>query len=985
MRYLLLFFAGLACLATLPEKAFSQNTPINGTVTDAAGHPVVAASVLIQASTRGTSTDADGKFRISVSPKTGLVISATGYMTKTIDASQLTATTDLHIQLQEDITHLDEVVVTGLATTIKRRNLANAVSTISSKELNGVAPAQTFDGALEGKVTGAYINANSGSPGGGISVKLRGVTSVYGNTQPLYVIDGVFVDNTATSSGINVITGAAAGGSPTSNQDNPSSRIADLRPEDIENIEILKGASAAAVYGSKAAAGVIVITTKKGKEGRTRVTIAQDLGSIKVRKLLGVRQFTAERAASLSSDSTTSAMLAREFTTAQANHQIYDYEKEVYGNTGFARNTVLSVSGGTAKTGVYFSAAQKDEGGIVKNTGYRNSSLRLNVDHRLTDNIKLGVTTTYINSSSDRGLQGNDNAGVTLGIALSSTPSFAQLHPDAEGNYPNNPFAASNPLQTLALMTNNESVNRFITGVNLDALLQRSDRSSTRLVGVGGIDFYNLQTTALFPAALQFQAVNKGTSVQGNTNNLNSNFILSLVNTWTASDRLAFTTSAGLTGETGDYSNLLNVATQLISGQSNVDQAGALNATQLRTKYQNNGIFLQEEANINDAVTLTGGVRFDRSSNNGDVSKYYVYPKGGISWNLTKSGIVPDGFFTNIKLRAAYGQANNVPAYGSKFTALGISNITGNPGVIVNPQEGQANIKPERQQEFETGVDFSVLHDRLGFVLTYYDKVIDDFLMQASLPASSGFTTSWVNAGNLRNRGVELGLNARPVQTKNIVWNTSVNFWLNRSLVTKLTIPSVPQGSFGYVLGSFQIQQGKSATQILGLDGTGGVSKLGDAEPGFQMNTYNEITFFNSVSLRFLFHWKKGGQNVNLTSLENDFGGTSADYDQVTNKLGVPDGVYRIMQVGTDAHEFVQTSSYLRLREIGLYYTVPRLPTSYVKGIRIGVSFNNYLTITKYKSYDPEVSNFGTGFSSGVDVDPYPATKRADLHLALDF
>lgn len=967
-------------MTSLPGRLFAQNVAVTGTVTDAAGRPVAAANVLIQHTTRGTSTDAEGKFKLTVNVKTGLVISAVGYVSKTVDAAE-----DLRVTLQEDITHLDEVVVTGLATTIKRRNLANAVSTISSKELAGVAPAQTFDGALEGKVTGAYINANSGSPGGGISVKLRGVTSVYGNTQPLYVVDGVFIDNTATSAGLNVITGALAGGAPTSSQDNPSSRIADLRPEDIESIEILKGASAAAVYGSKAAAGVIVITTKKGKEGKTRVTISQDLGEIRVRKLLGVRQFTADRAASLSSDSTTSALYAREFATAQTNGQIYDYEKEVYGNTGFARNTVLSVSGGTARTGVYFSAAQKDEGGIVKNTGYRNSSLRLNVDHKLTDNIKLGISTTYINSSADRGLQGNDNAGVSLGIALSSTPSFAQLHPDAQGNYPNNPFAASNPLQTIALMKNNESVNRFITGVNLDATLQKSDHSTTRFVGVGGLDFYSLQTTALFPAQLQFQSVNKGTSIQGNTNNLNTNFIASLVNTWTASDGISLTTSGGITQESGDYYNLLNVATQLISGENNVDQAGALNATELRTKYQNNGIFFQEEANINDALTLTGGIRFDESSNNGNVAHYYVYPKGGISWNLTKSGLVPSGIFTNIKLRAAYGQANNVPVYGSKFTALGISNIAGNPGLIINPQEGQADIKPERQQEFETGADISLLNDRLGFTLTWYDKVIHDFLMQESLPASSGFSTAWVNAGNLRNRGVELGLNARPVQSHRVIWNTSVNFWLNRSLVTKLTIPSVPQGSFGYVLGSFQIQQGRSATQILGLDGTGGVSRLGDAEPTFQMNTYNEITVAQRWSLRFLLHWKQGGQNVNLTSLENDFGGTSADYDKVTNKLGVPDGVYRIMQVGTDAHEFVQTASYLRLHEIGLYYSVPHLPAGYIRGLRVGVSFNNYLTITKYKSYDPEVSNFGTGFSSGIDVDPYPASKHADFHLALDF
>ncbi|HMI62366.1 MAG TPA: TonB-dependent receptor, partial [Puia sp.] len=553
------------------------------------------------------------------------------------------------------------------------------------------------------------------------------------------------------------------------------------------------------------------------------------------------------------------------------------------------------------------------------------------------------------------------------------------------GNYPGNPFAASNPLQTIAQMRNNEAVNRFVTGLSLEALLQKNDVSTTKFVARGGFDFYNLETNALFPATLQFQTVNKGTSVEGETRNLNTNYILSLVNTYSPTDKIGLTTSVGLTQETGDYNNLLNIATQLISGQSNVDQAGALNAKQNRIKYQNEGLFIQEEASLLDGITLTAGMRLDRSSNNGDVAKYYIYPKGGLSWNLTKMGIIREGFISDFKVRAAYGQANNVPAYGSKFTALSISNITGNPGVIVNPQAGQADIKPERQSEFETGIDFSVLKGRLGFVLTWYNKTIEDFLMQSSLSSSSGFTTKWVNAGNLRNRGFELGMNARPVQTRNVTWNTSLNFWLNRSLVTKLTIPSVPQGSFGYVLGSFQIQQGKTATQILGLDGTGGVSKLGDAEPTFQMNTFNEITFFNKLSLRFLLHWKKGGQNVNLTSLQNDFGGTSVDYDKVTNKMNVPDGVYRIMQVGSDAHQFVQTASYLRLREIGVYYSIAHLPVSYIKGLRIGVSLNNYLTVTKYKSYDPEVSNFGTGFSSGVDVDPYPASKRADFHISLDF
>jgi len=980
MRNKLLYIIGWLIITIIPVSLFAQTKTLAGTVTAANNAPVPGATITVKNSSQAVASDGNGKFTINVPENADLIISAIGYKTQTIHVS---GSSSVQVKLAEDVSRLDEVVVTGLSTTVKRKNLANAVSVIGSKELSGTAPAQTFDAALEGKISGAYINSNSGSPGGGVSVKLRGVTSVYGNTQPLYVVDGVYLDNTATSGGLNAVTQAGSTGT-TSTQDNPSSRIADLRAEDIENIEILKGASAAAIYGSKASGGVIIITTKRGKQGKTNISLSQDVGFLRPIKLLGVRQFTAQTAGSLARDSATSVALVNQFIAAQSKGQIYNYEKEVYDHTPFTRNTVLSMSGGNEKTGFYFSVAQKDEGGLVQRTGYNNTSVRLNLDHKVSDNIKLGVSTNYVNSSADRGLFGNDNVGVTTGIALSSTPGFVQLHPDANGNYPNNPFAASNPLQTIALMQNNESVNRFIMGANLEVILQKSNRSNTKFVGRGGFDFYNLQTNVLFPSVLQFEAVNKGESIQGSTKNLNTNYILSLVNTFTPSDKISLTTSAGITQETGDYNNLLDVATQVISGQSNVDQAGALNATQLRTKYLNGGMFIQEEATIVNAITLTGGLRLDRSSNNGDVSKYYYYPKGGISWNLTDMGIVKEGLFENIKLRAAYGQANNVPAYGSKFTSFGVSNISGFPGLLINTQQGQADIKPERQTEFETGVDFSLLKGRLGFELTYYKKNISDFLLLTTPPPSSGFAQKWLNAGNLTNSGVELGMNARPVESKNIVWNTSVGFWLNRSKVTKLIVPPVQLGSVGGVLlGTYQIEQGKSATQIIGLNGQG-VGVLGNAEPRFQMNTYNEVTLFNKLSLRFLIHWKYGGQNVDVTQLQNVFGSTSVDYDKPTPS-GLPYGVTQLMKVGSDAHQTVETSTYLRFREIGLYYTFKKLPVSYVKSITVGASLNNYITITKYKGYDPEVSNFGTGFSSGIDIDPYPSSKRAALHVSFNF
>ena len=855
MRKLTLLLAGLLCILLLPCSLFAQERTLSGKVTDANGNPLPGVSIVIRQTNTGTASDAEGNFTLKA-PSTGmLAISSTGFKSQTINLQN--SGDNLQIKLEDDFARLDEIIVTGLATTVKRRNLSNAVGTISSKQLAGMAPGQTFDAALNGKMTGAYINANSGAPGGGISIKLRGVTSFFGNTQPLYVVDGVFMDNTATSAGLNAITAAAAGGNA-STQDNPSGRIADLRAEDIENIEILKGASAAAIYGSRAAAGVIIITTKRGKQGKTKISFAQDLGFVKVRKLLGVRQFTEQTAGTLSSNPATSAAFKQQFRDAQAAGKLYDYEDEVYGNTGFIRNSVLSLTGGSDRTSYYFSAAQKSEDAIVKNTGYRNTSLRLNLDHRINDNIKIGISTNYINSSADRGLTGNDNNGVTYSISLSSTPNFIELHPNQFGVYPNNPLGASNVLQTIAMMRNNESVNRFASGFNLEATLLKGNKSVTKLIGRGGIDFYNLVTTALFPRELQFQVVKKGTSIQGFTRSLNTNYILSLVNTFDVSSKIGLTTSAGFTQETGDFNNLLNVATQVASGQSNIDQAGAVSAQQFRNKFQNQGIFIQEEANLNDAVNLTAGLRLDRSTNNGDADKFYAYPKGGVSVNLTKLG-VSDKFFNNLKLRAAYGQSANFPAFGSKFTTFLASNTGGLQGYLVNIQGGDPDIKAEKQTEFETGIDFSVLESKLNFEISFYNKKIFDFLLLATVPPSSGFSTKFVNAGDLRNHGIELGLNARPVSTKNITWSSSVNFWFNRSKVTRLEIPPVILGSFGTSLGSFQIEEGKSATQIVGTDApahTSGLIVLGNQEPKFQMNTFNELTLWNKLSLRFLIHWK---------------------------------------------------------------------------------------------------------------------------------
>lgn len=988
----------LVVLLLCSTMLYAQQTITGKTQDSNTGRPIPGVTVRIPNSNKGTVTDADGKFSI-VSPtsSTTLIFSSTGYKTKTVTANANAG--PLTVSLEENLSVMDEVVVTGMATSVKRRNLANAVATISSTQLSGVAPAQTFDAALSGKIPGALITANSGAPGGGISVKLRGITSVFGNSQPLYVVDGIFFNNSSIPAGLNDVTGAATAGNP-NNQDNPSSRIADLNPADIENIEILKGASAAALYGAKAAAGVIIITTKKGKSGKTNISVNQETGIVKARHLLGVRSFTPETAADLAgpADNTDPDIIAarnwyrHKFEQAKAAGKIFDYEKEMYGETGILSNTSIALSGGSEKTTFYLSGNRRKEDGIIKNTGYLNNSVRLNVDHKVNDRISVSVTTNYINSSADRGLTNNDNNGVSFGVALSTTPGWIDLFPNEVGVYPRDSFASSNPLETRDKMTNNETTNRFVGGGNIDAILAQSKTSTTKIVLRGGVDYFNFKTVAVFPRELQFEEKGlQGHSIQGNSNNLNTNLAGFLINIFNPHSNLTLTSTLGATYETGNFDNISTTATNITSGQSNVDQSGSSTVRQFRQQFRDNGIFLQEDLTLLEDITISGGVRFDRSTNNGDYKKYYVYPKAAFSWNLAKLfADVPAIDF--IKIRAAYGQSGNIPPYGSKFTSLVPSNINSLPGLLNDNLRGNPDILPERQAELETGLDLGFFNNRIRLEATYYNKKINDLLLRRALNASSGYSSEWKNSGDLRNTGFELGLTTIPVSTKNFKWTAILNWWKNKAVITKLTIPAFAIGAFGNSLGTYYIEEGQPATQIKGISG-GTLKYLGNQEPKFQMSFFNEFTIYRNFSLQFLLHWKNGGQNINLTQLLTDAGATSFDYDEVYN--GGKLGAYRVS--AGDAAIYVQDAGYVRLREIGLYYNVPLKNTKYIKGIRLGLSANNFFTWTDYVGYDPEVSNFGSntmtttqsrgsnGISSGVDVTPYPASKRASFHVGINF
>ncbi|WP_062054704.1 SusC/RagA family TonB-linked outer membrane protein [Aquimarina longa] len=998
----------LLLLIFAPAILLAQETITGKVVVEGTGEGAAFMNVVEEGTNNGTSSDIDGNFSITVNKlPVNLKIFALGFSEKVVSVATAGSIT---INVRESSESLEEVIVTGLATSVKRGNAANAVASISSEDLAGLTPPQTLDGALAGKFAGALITKSSGAPGGGISVKLRGVTSINGNSQPLYIVDGVYVNNNSiAAAGLNAVSGAASGGNA-SNQDNPSNRIADINPDDIENVEILKGASAAAIYGSRAAAGVVIITTKKGTKGKTKISFSQDVGFNTILNPRGQRTFTEARVFDFffkpnpskpieeqNSRDAANAQVAL-FTAARDSGKLFDYEDEIYGEKGFISNTSVNISGGSDNTLFYAAFSNNEEDGIVKNTGYNRKSIRFNLNHDFFDKrAKLSLSTNYINSQADRGFFNNDNTGTTIGVALTSTRPWTNLYPDANGNYPDNPSAGSNPLQTRDKVINRENVNRFIVGGALDLKLLEYDNSNLKLILRGGVDYYELITTALFPEFLQSQKLaNKGLNglnAIGTTENRDANYSAFLVHNYTTDSDLNFRTQAGITKQTFSRNTIRNTVTDLIASQTSIEQAANKDIKQDRREQEDQGFFVQEELNFQDKIIATIGIRGDKSNNNGDANEIFYYPKASAAVNFHNFDFWKAEFMNQLKIRAAYGEAGNFAPNGALFTAYTNSLIGGNVGIVLPVTLGDPSISPERQKELEVGLDVGLLNNRIGLEFSYYNKKVEDLILQANIEPSTGFSSKFANAGSLENKGVEIALNANPVQSENFEWNTNLIYFTNTSEITKLEVAPFNLGGFGTGLGSFRIEEGKSATQIVGTDGSGNLAVLGDSEPDFQMTWSNNLRY-KDFTLSFLWHWKKGGDNVNLSSLLTDFGGTSPDYDDIDlDPAGVkPNGVYRVDAFkGKNATPFVEDASYLRLREVGVYYNLPskfrdQIFKGYVSNLKIGFSGNNLINIFDYNSYDPEVSNFGSnGLSTGVEVTPFPSSKRYLFHLAVEF
>lgn len=981
------------------QVAMAQERVVRGRVVDAeTDNPVQSPTVSIVGTTLSTVGEADGTFVLRNAP-TGavtLLVRRIGYRRQEVQvgANQ----NEVTVRLDSDILRLEEVVVTGQATGVARRNLANAVATVSAEDLDQ-APTETIERQLTGRVAGANVQANSDVPGGGIQVELRGITSLTAGG-PLYVVDGVIVSDEAITSGLDAVLAATTGSNPNAQQDLQVNRITDLNPADIESIEILKGASASAIYGSKASNGVIVVETKRGRPGPPQIDVSQRFGFFDLAKTINLDFKTREDVDARYGPGGLDLADGGSYADAIGFDPDRSWEHDVAGFNPLSYETQASITGGDADTRFFVSGAWKDDDGVIPNTGFDKQSLRVNLDQNVSDRLALQVSTNVIRTLTQRGISGNDNNLSSPWFQGAFLPDFIDLTRRPDGTFPDNtipPAPVSNPVQTVNLLRNDETVWRFIGSVRIELEAVSTARHNLRLIGLVGVDRFSQENDIFAPPELQFEDDDglPGTTVENNSGSEFLNVSGNVVHTFAPSGgTYTATTSAGVQFDTRDRESARVTTRNLLAGQQNIDAGPNVSVSQFRERREDLGFYLQEEVLINDRFLVTAGVRADQTSGSTRDDKLFFYPKAAASYRLDVGGFVDE-----IKVRAAYGESGKQPEFGQKFTPLeGRTNIQGILGFQIQGPIVVSEIRPERQRELEGGFDATFGDGRARLEVTGYNRRVSDLLLTRSLAPSSGFASEVFNGGSMRVNGVEAALSFVPAASRDLTWILRSTFGLNRSKIVELPVPAfVPEpGKAGFVfgpgLGAFFIEEGESATQIIGNVPTNGgseLAKVGDSNPDFRVGLSSDLSW-KDLNLYMLWDWQQGSQIINLSAFIYDL---FNNYHDCTPALDDEDPCTRRSDMfgsGNLRDSYLEDATYVKLREATLTWTLPDALRSGLWGTlryaRLVLSARDLLTFTDYSGMDPEVSNFGRqAVGRNVDVMTHPRTRSFWFGLDLGF
>jgi TonB-linked SusC/RagA family outer membrane protein len=980
MKQLSLIPLVCAVAAATSAPASAQTRAISGRVTGPDGSGLPGVTVLERGTSNGVSTNAEGNFTLNVSPEATLVISSVGYESQTVAVG---SQSNIAITLKENTIALSEAVVVGYGTQVKSE-LTGSVTQVMAKDVQNV-PTVSFEQAIQGRTPGVQINQGSGKLGAGVQIRVRGASSITASNQPLYVIDGIPVTSNDT-------------GLAFTESVNP---LADLNPNDIESISILKDAASSAIYGSRASNGVVLVTTKKGRQGETRVNVGAYWGESKAtrtRDFLNAAQYKELFGEAITNASLIPGSYIDEFygpnpdlVEVFAREGGIDYNSTLdtdWAGAAFRKGSVaqydFNVNGGDAKTRFFISSTFNDQKGIIIGNRYRRGSFRANLDHSITDKLKVGVNVSLVRSVNDRVADDNDFANPVQLNAL--PPLQAKYLPNGkvnqstlyynnlaelsstnrQGNYRSfsSAYLAFNPIKELTLRT--EVGGDFL---NFNEELYRGIETETGRArqgyayeSQGNVVNYTTNNTATYA-----KSFNEDHSIEAL-----AGFSFQRYNQKTVSSE----------GQTfpNDQFRKISSAAKITDGDSEVREYVFLS------------YFGRLNYNFREKYLLSGSLRVDKSSRFGRDERTGVFPAVSAGWLISNEDFLKDNSVVSLlKLRGSYGLTGNAEI--GNYVSRGLYEAI--------PYADQAGIRPtqlgndvltwENTRQVDVGLEFGVLNNRISGEVDVYQKNTNDLLLARQLPFTGGYSDIYENLGEMRNRGLEIALNTRNIDGA-FKWITNFNISFNRNEILDLNGQELIAGGrnlsrvrVGEPIGVFYgvkyagVNRDNGDALFYTAEGNttsvyseAALQKVGDPNPqytggfnntfsykGFELGVLTQFTYGNDIyNIAGVF------QSVNGDYFDNQTVDQMKRWQRPGDITDVPQARYFESNGTQISSRWVEDGSFLRIKNVTLGYNLPKewAKKALLQSARVYVTGQNIATFTNYNGYDPEVN---TGYVGG--------------------
>ena len=1022
----LFFFLGENCYASkrpvfreTVRKASADNSTVRGRVVDVSGEPLIGATIREKGGTRGTVTDIEGNFILSVPDSAVLQVSFVGY--ESIEVS-VGGRKTLEIQLRENTVMLDNVIITALGLEKKEASLAYSIQKVKGEELTRMKEVNMIT-ALAGKAAGVQINKNSSGIGGSAKVSLRGIRSASGDNQPLYVIDGVPMLNIGTEQAYSAIGGTANAG----NRDGGDG-ISNLNPEDVESISILKGAPAAALYGSQAANGVILITTKKGNTAGQRniyfstgLTFDKAFSLPKMQNCYGVSDVVDSWG---------------EKAYLPTSNELNDFFR-----TGLTSITSVSVNYGNEKIQTYFSYANTTGRGIVDknqltkhNINLRETAVMFNQRLKLDGNVNV-MRQIVKNKPVSGGFYMNPLVGLyrfPRGEDLSYYKDNYEIY-DPERklgiqnwhtfteDFEQNPYWIQNRIQSketrmrsIISLSANLRINSWLTVQARGSVDYISDKMRQK--------FYASTAPALCGANGRYIEMDyQETLIYGDVMAMGKrkweDFTLDVAIGGSINDKNVNSTRYDSKNASLKYANVFNLANIVMNGSASIDQ-------KIDSRRQLQSVFGTAQVGYQDKVFLDLTARNDWASTLAYTSHEksgFFYPSAGLSFLIDKWIQLPE-WISFAKLRGTYSKVgNDIP----QFITNSVSHITAGGELQANDAAPFKEMEPEMTHSVEVGTEWRFFQSRLGFHLTYYRTNTHNQFFKLPALAGDMYAYRYVNAGDIQNRGWELTVDATPVLTPDFTWKTSLNFSSNRNKIKELheelkelvygpssfsssyAMKLVKGGSIGDIYGKAFVRdaEGNIVYQTEGdhkglpaVEGEGNTIKVGNANPRFIMG-WNHTFSYKGFSLYFLLDWRYGGKILSQTQAEMDLYGVSQvtalarDRGYVTlegQQIDNVKGFYKNIVGGRAGvtEYYMYDATNLRLREVSLNYTFPKKwmqKTKVLKDLQLAFVARNLCFLYKKAPFDPDLVLSTGNDNQGIEVFGMPTTRSLGFTVKCEF